>query len=207
MPGSGVLSIIFQSTHPLRGATGRGDEKKQYVLISIHAPLAGCDALYTTLFINSKISIHAPLAGCDPSRHFFSKGPLHFNPRTPCGVRQRLDELHVEFESISIHAPLAGCDHRHPGQDDGAADHFNPRTPCGVRRRVSVSCSIRPDFNPRTPCGVRPWPAPIKRSCILFQSTHPLRGATAKAHKKMRHFCAKGINTSSLCAKNAHPAT
>lgn len=42
---------------------------------------------------------------------------------------------------------------------------------------------------------------------VVFQSTHPLRGATAKAHKKMRHFCAKGINTSSLCAKNAHPAT
>lgn len=44
-------------------------------------------------------------------------------------------------------------------------------------------------------------------AAMTFQSTRPLRGATAKAHKKMRHFCAKGINTSSLCAKNAHPAT
>ena len=38
-------NTIFQSTHPLRGATRRGAGKGNGRKISIHAPLAGCDAL------------------------------------------------------------------------------------------------------------------------------------------------------------------
>ena len=34
------------------------------------------------------------------------------------------------------------------------------------------------DFNPRTPCGVRPGRTVTVSGCVLFQSTHPLRGAT-----------------------------
>ena len=35
----------------------------------------------------------------------------HFNPRTPCGVRQmETTKLGNGFD-ISIHAPHAGCDH------------------------------------------------------------------------------------------------
>ena len=60
-------------------------------MISIHAPLAGCDkwdVLAGT--IDLTISIHAPLAGCDLALHALT-------------LRGR----------ISIHAPLAGCDVRH----------------------------------------------------------------------------------------------
>ena len=39
-----VLPRKFQSTHPLRGATGGGDGNAENTEISIHAPLAGCDA-------------------------------------------------------------------------------------------------------------------------------------------------------------------
>ena len=58
---------------------------------------------------------------------------------------------------ISIHAPLAGRDRSYRGN--------NPQ--CG-------------NFNPRAPCGAR-----HKRKCIVFraskfQSTRPLRGATAR---------------------------
>ena len=35
------------------------------------------------------------------------------------------------------------------------------------------------DFNPRTPCGVRPTTNAIPAAIGPFQSTHPLRGATA----------------------------
>ena len=58
---------------------------------------------------------------------------------------------------ISIHAPLAGCD-RPARRNRQSCAHFNPRTPCGVR--PSRSCS-RPS------------------TTATFQSTHPLRGATA----------------------------
>ena len=56
----------FQSTHPLRGATLVADHGHIDVVISIHAPLAGCDC---------------------PSRPRACWPARYFNPRTPCGVR------------------------------------------------------------------------------------------------------------------------
>ena len=57
----------------------------------------------------------------------------YFNPRTPCGVRLREDNKMKNVNIISIHAPHAGCDRGVAlGQQDRT--DFNPRTPCGVRR-------------------------------------------------------------------------
>ena len=170
-------------------------------MISIHAPLAGCDR-YRQLFAKHlfRISIHAPLAGCDRR-----------------GADRRAKR------HISIHAPLAGCDYgacdravrddgfqsthplrgatrwpryvlvrgrfqsTHPlrgatfttGSPRRLAENFNPRTPCGVRLR-DVPDFQHPDgnFNPRTPCGVRPGSMGFTSLSYQFQSTHPLRGAT-----------------------------
>ena len=57
--------------------------------------------------------------------------------------------------------------------------YFNPRTPCGVRRSQHLrERQQHRHFNPRTPCGVRPA-AFFDSYCIgVFQSTHPMRGAT-----------------------------
>ena len=102
----------------------------------------------------------------------------YFNPRTPCGVRRR-----------GRCSPTARGD-------------FNPRTPCGVRPECTPEPPFWFYFNPRTPCGVRltclelttVWNISISihaplAGCdiychhysslsIIFQSTHPLRGAT-----------------------------
>ena len=78
---------VFQSTHPLRDATINALEEYCDKLISIHAPLTGCDATKLCNNINYYISIHAPLTGCD-------SGQLH----------------KVTYYDISIHAPLTGCD-------------------------------------------------------------------------------------------------
>ena len=65
---------------------------------------------------------------------------------------------------ISIHAPRAGCD---------VAD---------IRFRLHAH-----NFNPRTPCGVRPHLEGIVPSHIsIFQSTHPVRGATVQDGRKGR---------------------
>ena len=103
---------------------------------------------------------------------------------------------------ISIHAPRVGCDEL-PGHVARGGNHFNPRTPCGVRRRPLDVHQLRCDFNPRTPCGVRLLPSPSPRQLQeisihaprvgcdwfaqfraiaggLFQSTHPVWGATRK---------------------------
>ena len=179
---------------------------------------------------SQSISIHAPLAGCDHCRAIMEDVEEYFNPRTPCGVRRGRPLIAFFGQRISIHAPLAGCD---DGKKDFSIDdiisihaplagcdragsappavcrYFNPRTPCGVRRTNTTS-HLRSDLFQSTHPLRGATVAFVQISTdliVIFQSTHPLRGATAKAHKKMRHFCAKGINTSSLCAKNAHPAT
>ena len=58
--------VLFQSTHPVRGATGPGDEVLRFEqVISIHAPREGCDSPTSKACIGSGISIHAPREGCD----------------------------------------------------------------------------------------------------------------------------------------------
>ena len=61
-----VSVVVFQSTHPLRDATFKFTEKDFEDIISIHAPLTGCD----------KLMFEMLLEGVD------------FNPRTPYGMRR-----------------------------------------------------------------------------------------------------------------------
>ena len=145
---------IFQSTHPLRGATRFAPAMLAVQRISIHAPLAGCDPSGRCAARHSAISIHAPLAGCD------KRGP------DLGGV-----------DAISIHAPLAGCDYRKPS-DLSVKRYFNPRTPCGVRPSIWISAWRTSTFQSTHP--LRGATVNLLRlaGVLLFQSTHPLRGAT-----------------------------
>ena len=123
---------IFQSTHPLRGATAANYLDDETILFQSTHPLRGATHASEYRQIVEDISIHAPLAGCDwPLVSGFSCGG-YFNPRTPCGVR------HCKAHPDAVHR------------------HFNPRTPCGVRRRKEWMATLDGNFNPRTPCGVRP---------------------------------------------------
>ena len=132
---AGLISIHA----PLAGCdTPRAGSRCSPRGISIHAPLAGCDQDTTFTVDNDQISIHAPLAGCDRAIRRSTSRARYFNPRTPCGVRLMLYADGTACD-ISIHAPLAGCD----------------------AALLMVSSALR-----------------------LFQSTHPLRGATAKTYKE-----------------------
>ena len=176
--GSAIVSPLFQSTHPLRGATPPGRTAPPPTAISIHAPLAGCDYLMVTgaEFAVLFQSTH-PLRGATfppPNlgrwRIFQSTHPLR-------GATRKAEIIQVQL-IISIHAPLAGCD-RCGARFARRSSYFNPRTPCGVRRVCCCCfCCFLPYFNPRTPCGVRLYWRRIQRLPPLFQSTHPLRGAT-----------------------------
>ena len=127
-----VCDILFQSTHPLRGAT-----------------MSAC----VNSLIQAFQSTH-PLRGATRTPPSRTHRTADFNPRTPCGVRQNMAECTIAdlqcqsthplrgatstlssapaCESISIHAPLAGCDASHR-RDNARHGYFNPRTPCGVR--------------------------------------------------------------------------
>ena len=167
--------------------------------------------------IDQDISIHAPLAGCDAGRCTPKSQKTHFNPRTPCGVRlrQRLPgRSAARFQSTH---PLRGA------TPDARAQllrlqHFNPRTPCGVRPwtrsssgasgefqsthplrgatclaklkdktdEISIHAPLAGcdlprkaqgqngrNFNPRTPCGVRPDSTPSPSCSADFNPRAP----------------------------------
>ena len=130
--GETTTHAIFQSTHPLRGATNSLKGAKGDKGISIHAPLAGCDGYSHKDYHKIRISIHAPLAGCDTRLATTILGACLFQSTHPLRGATITKKQEGKNYGISIHAPLAGCD---------LLDDF--------------STTLLPDFNPRTPCGVR----------------------------------------------------
>ena len=172
---------IFQSTHPLRGATkGEIFVVIHFHIISIHAPLAGCDRR-----TSARGPAHRPYfnprtpCGVRPScLTFVLPSTPYFNPRTPCGVRRANGTVN---RSRAYFNPRTPCGVRHLHlQCMSWLEYFNPRTPCGVRLSIfSINKSLT-NFNPRTPCGVRLIDVEKQVFEAIFQSTHPLRGATLK---------------------------
>ena len=180
MSGSSNNPVAFQSTHPVRGAT---------------APAA--PAIPALWHFNPRTP-----CGVRPIPSSTKPTLLNFNPRTPCGVRPNEAAIRERMDLISIHAPRAGCDAGDSGCNRGGrisihapragcdygramevtgARNFNPRTPCGVRRSAPArSRAAPPYFNPRTPCGVRRTTRQPRLPGKKFQSTHPVRGATAR---------------------------
>ena len=168
---------IFQSTHPLRGATNFPGILYRGQRISIHAPLAGCDDMKKEAFAEPDISIHAPLAGCDVWKKFdaycysisihaplagcdmvfllFLMLILLFQSTHPLRGATCLDVPIFCGVYISIHAPLAGCDK--DIKRVNLCRDISIHAPLAGCDRSHLSHIIkRAYFNPRTPCGVRP---------------------------------------------------
>ena len=138
LPAPEMVSAMasFQSTRPLRGATGMplGVEPSQ--MISIHAPLAGRDLPHLVNVLVVDISIHAPLAGRDKVDQlerdlvaiFQSTRPLRgatppwrapgprslFQSTRPLRGATGRGGPQAARPGISIHAPLAGRDTARP---------------------------------------------------------------------------------------------
>ena len=152
-PGKG-----FQSTHPMRGATlSSSSSRPASCRFQSTHPMRGATSIINQHVMVIDISIHAPHAGCDGY------------PFCPCAADDLFQSTHPMRGAtpapakwfcaprISIHAPHAGCDSVW-SRCTVYGMNFNPRTPCGVRRRR--------------------WSRPACRA--LFQSTHPMRGATRR---------------------------
>ena len=189
----------FQSTHPLRGATADQARRQALQRFQSTHPLRGA-TVWPAVCIQDHEHFN-PRTPCGV-RHGLRGGVSflsYFNPRTPCGVRRWMEwktctwygfqsthplrgatNCHTgvgNLIGISIHAPLAGCDGRVADPDQiGNISIHAPLAGCDQRGqggRVGGG-----DFNPRTPCGVRPFRIARQFLTSLFQSTHPLRGAT-----------------------------
>ena len=188
------IKSIFQSTRPMRGATKPHPARWLFHVI---------------------ISIHAPHAGRDRTARKNLCCRSYFNPRAPCGARRfaRLPFSAVSrFQStrpmrgatkktappfkcikISIHAPHAGRDA--PTDTSGlTSTNFNPRAPCGARHTHRLRVFRRVAISIHAPHAGRDAQAMNRiLSRLRFQSTRPMRGATAKVYKITLHtFATKG---------------
>ena len=159
------LSILFQPTRPLRGATARHQARLFVGGISTPAPLAGRDSVVFGMGV--KNDDFNPRAPCGARHYGLVRRYVfhHFNPRAPCGARHMDAKAAADSPSISTHAPLAGRD---------------------LVRTLSMCC-IR-YFNPRAPCGARRRARWYTIPKSVFQPTRPLRGATAKVYKSLCTF-------------------
>ena len=101
---------LFQSTRPVRGATGEKTRVRIGIFVSIHAPRAGRDLVCLT-------SVMAQ--GC-------------FNPRAPCGARPPFlvwMTFCILFQSTRpVRGATVPCTGLRPPYHS-----FNPRAPCGAR--------------------------------------------------------------------------
>ena len=84
------------------------------------------------------ISIHAPLTGCDSMVYIGFFNHQYFNPRTHRGVRHSDRMLMQSDDQISIHAPIVGCDMAYILKQPITEINFNPRTHRGVRPLAST---------------------------------------------------------------------
>ena len=148
----------FQSTHPVRGATGDAAAVAPGGFISIHAPREGCDRCRPGGFGADFISIHAPREGCDRNSQGQGAGGLIsiHAPREGCDP---LDGAEIQPVQISIHAPREGCD-REEAERRLWALKFQSTHP--VRGATLILLTYMYESG-------------------QFQSTHPVRGATMAA--------------------------
>ena len=104
------VGVMFQFTHPARGATRCKRTKGFPWHVSIHAPREGCDCMEGADQGARQVSIHAPREGCDWCQIHLRALLKSFNSRTPRGVRLFRRGIKRKLVTVSIHAPREGCD-------------------------------------------------------------------------------------------------
>ena len=173
---TGTAHPQFQSTLPLRGATGRGRWHDFHRIISIHAPLAGNDSCATLSTCDCRFQSTLPLRG-ETFGYREHDRTLRFQSTLPLRGATRSGMLTLRGSVFQSTLPLRGttCAHR---SAPGYRGYFNPRSPCGERLILPAPTLIQSNFNPRSPCGERHGRRAGSSRVLLFQSTLPLRGAT-----------------------------
>ena len=104
-------SVLFQSTHPVWGATPAAEAARGRRPISIHAPLSGCDMLTAAATTVTDVVFQSthPIRGATQAFGLQRLCCIHFNPRTPCGVRRHGNITPWKTEKFQSTHPLRGA--------------------------------------------------------------------------------------------------
>ena len=191
---------IFQSTLPLRGATGKissiegepdnfnprspyGERRHLWhkgrgrIFISIHAPLTGSDVEADNIAVDIIISIHAPLTGSD-GRKTCPTGPAPvFQSTLPLRGATRAFSLPHDQVIFQSTLPLRGA----TLSEAQLSRLYKFQSTLPLRGATAITRHLlrsRQNFNPRSPYGERLSKRDTDEGSVLFQSTLPLRGAT-----------------------------
>ena len=145
----------FQSTRPIRGATGANAAGGSSPAISIHAPHTGRDQRHRaadTAFtdFNPRAPYGARRARCLPA-----SSTLDFNPRAPYGARRRPPYWQLPRPGISIHAPHTGRDEISTAVSEAITEFQSTRPIRGATTPQQRHLSCWGYFNPRAPYGAR----------------------------------------------------
>ena len=123
-----VFYGIFQSTHPVRGATRDGASVTRLGRFQSTHPVRGATNAASNCSTISIISIHAPREGCDRHQDSRRHGKTSFQSTHPVRGATISRKLLIASRLISIHAPREGCD-ASCAIPSGMESDFNPRTP------------------------------------------------------------------------------
>ena len=104
--------VVFQFTHPGRGATPTLDINLVTKDVSIHAPREGCDFSGDAFRRRYDVSIHAPREGCDADDITHRITELRFQFTHPGRGATISVSARYTGKRVSIHAPREGCDSR-----------------------------------------------------------------------------------------------
>ena len=161
----------------MRGATAYQELSDDFLIISIHAPLAGCDTLRVSVAWQRVHFNPRTPCGVRPGRCRYCTCNAHFNPRTPCGVRLFAKFDSYSYFSISIHAPLAGCDSSSTSDSKISSISIHaPHAGCDALIPDLLTITRISIHAPHAGCDL-PLFVDVAVEC-QFQSTHPMRGAT-----------------------------
>ena len=166
----------FQSTLPVRGATYCDKYKIKLSKFQSTLPVRGATKNVRNHSIKQIISIHAPRAGSDVCHGRYRFHRKNFNPRSPCGERQRGIQLVAARFIFQSTLPVRGATEAWlMGLDvpifqstlpvrgatemsrliDGAI-YISIHAPrAGSDSYSTIWCSGYKNFNPRSPCGER----------------------------------------------------
>ncbi len=151
-------NVQFQSTHPIRGATVADPGFGQPIVISIHAPHTGCDLIQDPLPTVFRLfqSTH-PIRGATPIWAMMSTMNIFQSTHPIRGATSKVAFIPDKFKLFQSTHPIRGATSLWLYPLKPLSD-FNPRTPYGVRRhsvslpRQAVDISIHA---PHTGCDHR----------------------------------------------------
>ena len=171
---------IFQSTHPSWGATieylNNVDENS---VISIHAPIVGCDNQNLVSFIHHIHFNPRTHRGVRPLNNKLVEYVKDFNPRTHRGVRPWRINFDEEAKSISIHAPIVGCDAGILLSGAALFKIFQSTHPSWGATMIVIIVSSAFSISIHAPIVGCDCKSPVDQPKFYeFQSTHPSWGAT-----------------------------